>query len=318
MHLKQIFELDSISELTDYLLNADDIESLRRYLLSEFLTYANYSTPQEWNRAVRLCECLAIISWGNQEPVEAHVGKYFNGYPNTFFVTADNQVRYLDAVWQQKDGGIIIDRDHSFLKGVQGQEIKAIVCDKVKLNSQRNWIAKPPVMIMRTLDNCYPGSREVVDSFNNTLNPLLFKQMPGERYGSAVNRIYINCAMSFYDNEHCKTNYVIADENLRLRKSDYYPTLLKLYSESEIEEEGLYLRSRYEIGPLRKDSGKINVKIVFEKEFSTLPEKEQKLRMSEYFVTSIMRIARRYGKLDYKWDLLIEDLKRTLELWAEN
>ena len=318
MDVSQIFGLDSLAELSDFLLNIEDQEALCKYLHSEFMAHVNYTTPQEWNRAVRLCECLAIIGWGESEAVEAHVGKYFNGYPNTFFATADNKVRYLDAVWQQKDGGTAIDRDRSFFNGVQGHEIKAVVCEKVKLNSQRNWIAKPPVMITRTLDNCYPGSRKVVDSLDKELNPLLFKQMPGDRYGSAINRIYIICSMSFYDNEHCKTNYVIADEDLRLRKSDYYPTLLKLYSEAEIEEEGLYLRPRYEIGPLRKDTGKINIKIVLEKEFSTLSEKEQKLRMSEYFVTSIMRIAKRYGKLDYKWELLIEDFRRALELWTEN
>lgn len=159
-----------------------------------------------------------------------------------------------------------------------------------EINEQR---VPAPIEIVRTLDNCYPGSRAVLDSITNSLNPRLEDELRPRLYGTAVRRIVINTAMGFYDDYHCKTNYIIADETQKLRVAEYYPTLLTMYDEDEIEREGLFLRPRYQIGPLRKDTGIVYVTIVFEKAFSFLPEKEQKRLMSEYFLTSVSRIARR-------------------------
>ena len=173
-----------------------------------------------------------------------------------------------------------------------------------------------PIEIVRTLDNCYPGSRTVLDSITDILNPRLRADLLPWRYGSdTLRQIEINTAMSFFDDFHCKTNYIIADEALRLRRSDYYDTLLTMFGEDEIEREGLFLRPRYQIGPLNKRTGLIYVTIVFEKSFSFLPEIEQKSRMSEYFVTAVSRIALRKKKLDYDFPLLIADFKHVLNWW---
>lgn len=172
-----------------------------------------------------------------------------------------------------------------------------------------------PIEITRTLDNCYPGSRAVLDSITKVLNPKLCAELRPGLYGNALRQIEINTAMSFYDDFHCKTNYVIADESLKLRPSEYYGTLLTMFPERKIESEGLFLRPRYQIGPLRKDTGLVYVTIVFEKAFSFLPEREQKRKMSEYFLESVMRIARRKKKLDYDFPLLIADFERVLNRW---
>ncbi|MBD5292088.1 MAG: hypothetical protein HDS23_02405, partial [Bacteroides sp.] len=72
-----------------------------------------------------------------------------------------------------------------------------------------------PIEIVRTLDNCYPGSRAVLDSITESLNPKLRENLRPQRYGNDTLRlIEINTAMSFYDDFHCKTNYIIADESL--------------------------------------------------------------------------------------------------------
>ena len=174
-----------------------------------------------------------------------------------------------------------------------------------------------PIKIVRTLDNCYPNSRAVLDSITNTLNPRLVEKLRPALYGNDfLRQIQINTAMSFYDDFHCKTNYVIADESLKLRYSDYYDTLLTMYSEKEIDEEGLFLRPRYQIGPLSKRTGLIFATVVFEKAFSFLLEKEQKRVMSEYFLTVVQRIAQRKKKLNYKFDLLILDFKNVLDWWV--
>ena len=174
-----------------------------------------------------------------------------------------------------------------------------------------------PIKIVRTLDNCYPDSRAVLDSITNTLNPRLAEKLQPALYGDdTLRRIEINTAMSFYDDFHCKTNYIIADESLKLRQSDYYETLLTMYSEEEVDKEGLFLRPRYQIGPLSKRTGLIYATIVFEKSFSFLSEKEQKRVMSEYFLTVVDRIALRKKKLNYDFGLLIADLKNVLDWWV--
>lgn len=81
----RIYEIDDLLQLREYLMGFSDCEKVRAYLSAEFLKYGRYRNAEEWNRAVRLCECLAIIGWGNLEPVEAIKGIYFNGNPSTFF-----------------------------------------------------------------------------------------------------------------------------------------------------------------------------------------------------------------------------------------
>ncbi|GHV01936.1 hypothetical protein AGMMS49521_2970 [Campylobacterota bacterium] len=61
---------------------------IREKLFDEFLRYAEYKNASEWNRAVRLCECLAIIGWGTHEALQAGRGKFYNGNPETAFITS--------------------------------------------------------------------------------------------------------------------------------------------------------------------------------------------------------------------------------------
>lgn len=179
-----------------------------------------------------------------------------------------------------------------------------------------NQMLLPPIEIVRTLDNCYPGSRTVLDSITRDLNPRLSAELRPRLYGETLRQIVINTAMSFYDDFHCKTNYIIAEECLKLRSSQYYATLLTMFSEDAIEREGLYMRPRYQIGPLRNDTGLIFVTIVFEKDFSYMPAKKQKQTMSEYFLTAVRRIAQRKKKLAYDFPLLIADFERILNWWT--
>lgn len=59
--VNRILEINELNELKAYLSELPDIDSVRTNLLDEFLKYARYSNVTEWNRAVRLCECLAIV-----------------------------------------------------------------------------------------------------------------------------------------------------------------------------------------------------------------------------------------------------------------
>lgn len=324
--IQEVFKIDDIGALGKFLSGVPDVEALRDSLYGEFIRYSRYRNVEEWNRAVRICECLAIIGWGTREPLEAVRGVYFNGNPDTCFVNRDKKPRFLDAVWSKRNGGLAIDFGRSMFHA--GPGIRSVnVTDSEesigeiqagKLNSQRNWIPKNPICVTRGIANCYEGSKAVIDSISADLMPELNRRMRPELYGTAVNQIVLDLAFSFYDNYHCKTNYIIADPSLKLKRSDLYPALLGMFSEKEIEDNGYYLRNRFTYGPFRADSGTARIAIVFEKEFSELPQARQKQILGDYLLHAVSECARRLrGKVDYDFGLMTADFAAILRKWCD-
>lgn len=326
--MQRVFEIDDLNELRDFLAGRADVEKAREWLFGEFAGLAvGYASVDEWNRAVRLCECLAMTGWGNHEPVEAVAGVYVNGNPETFFVNRNREPRFFDAVWSKRKNGLAIDFGKSVfyesqdapavgsLGASERQEAVGEVCAG-KLLSQRNWIAKNPICLTRGIANCYENSRAVIHSMENSLMPLLDARMRPELYGDAINRIVLNCSFSYYDNYHCKTNYIIADEALGLRQSDFHQVLSGMFPEQEIKDNGYYLRNRFSLGSFRKDSGTMRVVIVFEKAFSELPHGEQKRLLCGYILQAVQRIEKRLSaKIRYNFALLVSDLVSVLDEW---
>lgn len=325
--MQKIFEIATITELHEYLSGIPNVDDFREQLHIEFLKYSQYSDAREWNVAVRICEALAIIGWGTHEPVEAVRGTYFNGNPETYFINRYAKPRFFNAVWSRHKDGFAIDYGLSFLHGCHDNPlVKPIRVNQqignvlnIPLLSQRNWIPKNPIRIIRGIANCYESSQQLIDSIEKELMPKLDRGMRPELYGTAIDTIILNLSFSFFDNDHCKTNYIIADESMKLKKKDFYPKLLEMYSENEIEENGYYLRNRFTYGPFRSDTGSTRVTIVFEKEFSELPICGQKRRLSEYLVQAVEHVAKRLdGKLDYDFLMMIEDFKSILSSWLKN
>lgn len=324
--IQKIFEIEELGRLEEYLAGFPDVEELRAALFAGFLGVSRYRDAGEWNRAVRLCEALAIVGWGDKEPLEAVRGTYFNGNPNTYFINRDARPRFLDAVWSKRKEGFAIDFSRSKLHGSPDapspggplpEGVGAAEAGAPSLRSQRNWIAKNPILITRGLANCYENSRPVIESMEKELMPELNRRMRPWLYGRAIDRIVLHCCFSFYDDYHCKTNYIIADESLRLKQKDFYPALLAMFPEQEIEDNGYYLRNRFTYGPFRADTGTIRVTIVFEKEFSFLPQRQQKQILCDYFLQAAGQCARRLSrKIDYDFDLMLSDLSAILRQWA--
>ena len=143
--------------------------------------------------------------------------------------------------------------------------------------------------------------------------------MRPELYGSSIDTITLNLSFSFYDNYHSKTNYIIADESLKLKQKDFYPKLLELYSEKEIQDNGYYLRNRFSFKPFRKESGTTRVDIVLEKEFSQLSDLRQKQLLSEYLLHAVEHVAQRLDKkIAYDFPLRISDFKLILNSWLQS
>ncbi|MCM1036813.1 MAG: hypothetical protein NC406_05740 [Bacteroides sp.] len=324
--MKTIFEPAGLAELRAYLSAGADDNELREQLYSRFLKYSQYHNAQEWNAAVRLCEALAIIGWGEHEPVEAVRGVYFNGNPETYFINRNAKPRFFDAVWSRRKDGFVIDYGLSFFHGsAENPSEKPIRLSRqageaqdIPLCSQRNWVPKNPIRIVRGIANCYETSKPLIEDIDQKLIPKLNQGMRPELYGAAINAIVLNISFSFYDDDHCKTNYIIADESLKLKKKDFYPRLLELFSEKDIDANGYYLRNRFAFGPFRPDTGTARVNIFFEKEFSQLSTHEQKQLFGAYLIQAVEQVATRLArKINYGFPQMIDDLKSILDSWLQ-
>ncbi|RZJ48178.1 MAG: hypothetical protein EOO44_21445, partial [Flavobacterium sp.] len=275
--MQDIFNIERLDKLEEYLTEQNQ-ESLRESLIKELLLCADYKNATDWNKAVKICESLTIIGWGEYEPVEAVRGKFFNGNPNTFFINKFRTPRFVDAIWSKRKEGYTMEQGRttyhesplvSGKKTILNEYPVAEDIQDLTLNTQRNWIPRNPILITRSISNCYESSEAVIESIEKDLQPELDLKMGPEKYGTVINKIIINCSYSF-DDYGCKTNYIIAEEKLNLKQKDFYPELLKIYSKKEIESNGYFLRNRYEYGNFKADTGKIEVKIHFEKELSEL------------------------------------------------
>lgn len=327
--MTEIFDFENLDELESYMLGQSNVNELRGNLFNQFVEYADYKNVEEWNKAVRISESLAIIGWGDHEPLEALRGMFFNGNPMTYFLNKFGEPRFVDAIWSKRKNGYTMEQGRtSYHSSPDDLNLKETILSDypakediqdIKLKSQRNWIPKNPVWIERGISNCYENSKEVIDSVKNDLQLELNKQMRPEQYGRDVDRIILSCAFSFFDNDHCKSNYIIAESDRKLSSKKAWTELHKMFSKKEINENGYYLRNRYDFGPFRSDTGKVTTTIHFDKEFSELSHEEQRIKISEYFITALTKIGERIRKRkpSYDFDLLLNDFQEIITKWKE-
>lgn len=155
----------------------------------------------------------------------------------------------------------------------------------------------------------------MIDSLFKELQPALNAKMRPKIYGSEINYINLDCSFSF-DDEYCRTNYIIAPDEPRLSSQRAWELLCEMMSEEERREGGYYLRNRFEYAPFRKDTGKTGAQIYFEREFSELSHAEQKQKICEYFLTALKQIARKQSKLKYDFKTMIDDFSKILDEWT--
>lgn len=325
--MKEIFSFENLDELEHYLLQQSDIENLRKKLFSQFVKFSDYKNAEEWNKSVIICESLAIIGWGNHEPLEALRGMFFNGNPMTYFLNKFGEPRFVDAIWSKRKNGFTMEQgrtsfhfspdDNNKQETILSDYPTKLDIQDIKLKSQRNWIPKNPIWIERGISNCYENSKEVIESINKDLQIELNQKMQPEKYGRKINRIILNCSFSFFDNNHCKTNYIISDSDKKLTSKKAYIEIHKMLPKKEIEENGYYLRNRYEFGPFRKDTGNTIITIHLEKEFSQLSHSEQRIRLCEYFLFALNKTKEKLKtkKLDYNFELMLVDFNQILDNW---
>ena len=249
--MNDIFSIENLAELELFLFEKDT-DKLREELFADFLVYSNYRNVTEWNKAVRLCECLAIIGWGDYEPVQAIRGKFFNGNPETGFYNKFMQARFVDAIWSKRKDGLTMEQGRTTYhhspdvpnKPTVAWEYPVDECiEDLKLADQRNWIPRTPVYITLPIANCYENSKAIIESIDNELQENLNSKMTPEKYGRAIDYIVMRLLFSYGPVVKC--NYIIADEKLKLKRKDFYPTLLTMCKKREINENRFYLENRY-------------------------------------------------------------------------
>jgi len=323
--MNKIYAIENLSEL-EIFLSMQNADEIREELFAEFLKYSDYRNVTEWNKAVRLCECLAIVGWGKYEPVQAARGIFFNGNPDTDFYNKFRQPRFVSAIWSKRKNGLTMENGRTayyYSPDVPDKptisEYPVIECiEDLKLADQRNWIPRSPIFVRRTLNNCYENSKAVIESIETDLQTDLDHNMRPEKYGRAINNIRFNLSFSYYDHAHCKTNHIIADEKLNLKQKDFYPVLLTMYTKHEIEKHGYYLVNRYEYGAFR--DGVFRVGINFEKELSEMEHNTQKQKISFHVEEALGVVIEKLKKkkLEYDFDFMQSDFLRIINEWKSN
>jgi len=321
--MNEIYSIENLTEL-ELFLSKQNADEIREKLFAEFLKYSDYKNATEWNKAVRLCECLAIVGWGKYEPVQAVRGTFFNGNPETDFYNKFNQQRFVSAIWSKRKNGLTMENGRTAYfyspdipnKQTVIGEYPVIECiEDLKLADQRNWIPRSPIFFSRTISNCYENSKTVIESIKYDLQANLDLKMTPEKYGRTINFTNFNLSFSYYDHAYCKTNHIIADEKLNLKQKDFYPVLLTMYSKKEIEKNGYFLRNRYEYGNFR--NGVIKVIINFEKELSEMTHNAQKQKISFHVEEALAVVIEKLKKkrLEYDFDLMQADFLKIINEW---
>jgi hypothetical protein len=104
--LKQILALDSIEALSAHLTSLPK-RSTQKSLLKAFDARIEYEDAHQWAEAVRLCEALAIVGWGDRERVDAICERCENQW-TTYFVTANDERRYREGHWVKRKAGFVL------------------------------------------------------------------------------------------------------------------------------------------------------------------------------------------------------------------
>jgi hypothetical protein len=318
MVVENIFEIDALDELRSYL-QSSPTKKTRAALLREFWKVCRYTNAEEWNRAVRLCESLAIVGWGDCEAVEAYCGGDWTAFKNRF-----DERRFVTADWSKRKAGVTIAPGRATYyaspdRPEETGDFPTEVCvQNLKLATQRNWIPKNPIRLYQWLDSSDGDTRKLLDSVNDDLAPALDLGMQPEQYGSAINQIWID----FYfctRKRGCEHTFVVIEEDSRLSSVQLHKRLLTMYPAAQIERERLFLRKRYDYGAFQSEKGEIKATLHFPQEFNQLSLPAQKKEFAQRLSAIVSGVVERLdGRgLEYNFQKMQADFEAILEKWRK-
>lgn len=194
--VQSVMSLETIDELTSFLESRVAADA-RSELLAKLDTLIDYADAHEWATAVRMCESLAIVGWGDREQIDAI--SHFNGDCwETQFVTDRNEYRFRFARWSRRKAGWTLrnpefhpspdfpDRPAVDWKQHAGKEFPVVA--RESLPSQRNYRRQMPIVM-----GLYSGSNETsrtVSLLRTELRERLLATMAPDSYGDAIEKFY--------------------------------------------------------------------------------------------------------------------------------
>ncbi len=197
--LKQIAAKASIESLQAFLTSGRDTAQVRRSLLDELAKVIEYGDANQWAAAVRICEALAIVGWGDRERVDA-ISRFNGDCWETYFVNGSDEFRFRQVGWAKRKGGWVMfnpkyyaspdfpDIPAKSWEEFAHRDFPAAQCPK--LASQRNCQKQMP-FVMGLCGGSSPVSR-CVESLKNELTTQLMRAMRPAEYGDALDRFYLN------------------------------------------------------------------------------------------------------------------------------
>lgn len=158
--LQKLHEFATIEEMIAGLSDYDET-FLRKHLHKEFDKVKYYENADEWNDAVRICEALAIIGWGDRQPVEAKISRQ-DKWRSTYLRSNVDDKCFREANWLPRKAGRYICNfsdyfgpSHKERKSFKSENVREedIICRLVEaLYHQRNSVAVMPIWFSGRVD----------------------------------------------------------------------------------------------------------------------------------------------------------------------
>ena len=186
--LERLHSFDTIDEMEAWL-NQSDAEFLRAYLLKSFDAIKYYETADQWNDAVKICEALAIIGWGDRERVDATCSRRDQSHETSFKSETDDKC-FRRANWLPRKAGRYLvnyndyhgpshsDRNSQTYDATREENI---VCTPVDtMLSQRNYLVKQIFNFGGRLDTSNISwlisdyTNQLQDLLKNMINPVVY------------------------------------------------------------------------------------------------------------------------------------------------
>lgn len=298
-HIARLLETASIGELKQRLDTAQP-DLVRPTLLAEFDRLVRYRNIEEWNALVRVCEALALVGWGERQPVEALAERWVNGSWYTTLSTREfeklsghgNTSDNTEAEWAKRGNSFVLrGGDDTLDRGIDG------------FASQRLPLPKNPVRVTRRVANHQKSATAFVEALR-ALNKRLNRELSTARYGEGFDYVEVACVFSNHDDEHTTVRgeyfHDAKDVPLGLTTRHYIRPRLGL---------GKLVR-KHELWHWRVDRH-------FTRAEGELPLALQQRLFAEDLLSILETLKQRLAKKKLRYDvgLLKLELERLLETW---
>jgi len=297
--IAEIFEAATLAALKARVA-AQSASRLRSPLLAEYERLFHYRNIEEWNALVRVCEALALVGWGEREPVEALAARWVNGSWYTTLQTREfrklaghgNTGRNTEAEWSKRGSSYILcNGDDERNYGIES------------FASQRLPLPKNPIRLGRRVANHQTSAAPFVDALS-ALRKRLDKQLSADRYGDAFEYVGIACVFSNHDDKH---------ETVRGEFFHAQKDVPKGFKSRH------YVRPRLGLGKLTQKNGLWHWRVDrhFTRAEGELPLPKQKQVFAEDLLSIVATLGQRLAKkkLSFDQERLRVDLEALLAKW---